>query len=108
MVQVIELSWQTGPAAGYTDVFPVDEFSKDAISAERIHLVRGPRGAVYHAKYCLELSGLDARLDYRAFTAFNKRHGMLIGVLEFRFTNVGADTSQKLGGMANRSRHPRQ
>ncbi|HYN09130.1 MAG TPA: HNH endonuclease [Vicinamibacterales bacterium] len=87
MHQAIEVSWRTDPGKGYTDVLPVDEFSKEVTGAERLHIVRGPRGGVHQARYRLDVSGSRARLDYTAFREFNVRHGMLNGRMELQFSN---------------------
>jgi HNH endonuclease len=85
--QAIEVSWRTGPGKGYTDVLPVDEFLKEVTGAERLHIVRGPRGGIHQARYRLDVSGTRARLDYTAFRDFNSRHDMVNGRMEFQFSN---------------------
>src|SRR5688572_39411 len=88
MTSVIELTWKRGSAEGYTDRFPLDEFSRDVDGAERIHVVLGPRNGLYCARYRLDVSNAHARLDYTPFTSFNESRGMDIGVLEFDFADT--------------------
>lgn len=88
MSKAIEVRWKQGEFAGYTDVFPVDEFKTDVTAAERVHLIRGPAGGRYTARYSLTVRGLTARLDYTAFPHFNENRGIVLGIMEFRFTDA--------------------
>jgi len=84
----VEVRWKRGTAAGYTDVFPVDEFAKTLTHAERAHLVRGPRGGQHSARFSLTVKTSNAEMDYTAFPVYNKRHGMEHGVMRFRFADA--------------------
>ena len=83
-------------AAGYTDVFPVDEFAKTMVGVERAHLVRGPRGGRHSARCRLSVNVWDAEMDYGAFGDYNKRHGMERGVMRFRFADAKRTRVQSL------------
>ncbi len=89
MREAIEVLWRAGKSKGYSDVFPLDEFAQEMASAERVHLVRGPHGGFHHARYRLTVAGPTATLDYKAFTDFNVRHGMEIGVMVLEFADSG-------------------
>src|SRR5690606_13414807 len=87
MTRRIEIRWKRGTAAGYTDVFPIEEFSQPVTDAERTHLVRGPGGGSYTARYALSVKAREATLNYSAFAAYNKRQDMDVGVMTIRFTD---------------------
>lgn len=87
MKRNIEVQWKSGIASGYTDVFPLDEFARLITDAERAHLVRGPRGGKHNARFRLKVTSYAAEMDYSAFPAYNKRHGMERGIMRFRFTD---------------------
>lgn len=87
MHRAVEVLWLSGTAAGYTDLFPIEEFVQDVAGAERLHLVRGPHGGGHHARYKLTIAGLTATLDYGAFADFNVRNGMEVGVMTFEFAD---------------------
>jgi len=87
MHRAVEVLWLSGTAAGYTDLFPIEEFGQDVAGAERLHLVRGPHGGGHHARYKLTIAGLTATLDYGAFADFNVRNGMEVGVMTFEFAD---------------------
>jgi hypothetical protein len=38
------VDWLSGDPKGYVDWFPVADFAKEVSGAERVHLVRGPKG----------------------------------------------------------------
>ncbi len=96
MNRSIEVYWRRGPAAGYADVFPVDEFAKPVVGAARSHLVRGPRGGQHVARFALTVGSLDAVLDYTAFSRYNERHGMERGTMRFRFADPKRTRVQSL------------
>jgi hypothetical protein len=86
-MKAIEIRWNSGDAKGYTDVFPIDEFGREVTGAERLHLVRGPHGGKYEARYRLKVKATRADLDYRPFAAFNRHHGMYVGVMQLQFND---------------------
>jgi len=83
--RAIEVRWLKGSPKGFTDVFPVEEFKKEVEGAERLHVVRGPHGGVYYARFLLTVSDIIATLNYSEFSDFNDRHGMDIGIMELEF-----------------------
>jgi hypothetical protein len=92
----IEVMWKKGQFAGYTDVLPVEESGTAVKGVERLHLIRGPKGGKYFARYRLEARHLTARLDYEAFAEFNERHGIELGQMEFRFKTVARTEVREL------------
>jgi hypothetical protein len=88
MPKVIEVTWKQAEFDGYTDVFPVEEFSSDVEGEERTHVVRGPKGGTDIARYRLTVRDNRARIDYTPFSHFNDPRGVVLGVMEFRFKNV--------------------
>ena len=81
----ISIEWLSGDPKGYVDWFPVADFAGHVSNAQRAHLVTGPRGGMYHARYRLDIGGKRARLDYAAFPELNDRHGMELGVMALDF-----------------------
>lgn len=96
MNRSIEVRWIRGTAAGYTDVFPIDEFSRELTGDERAHLVRGPRGGKHTARFRLTVTNAEASLDYAAFVQWNERHGMDPGVMKLVFGNAGRTSVKSL------------
>lgn len=96
MTKAIEVSWLKGDAAGYTDVFPVDEFAVEIRNVERVHRLRGPKGGTYFARYRLVVQGVTATLDYSAFADVNERNGIELGVMAFRFTSIARNEVAQL------------
>ncbi len=85
MPKAFVLTW--GPDVGYSDIIQVRQFAREARGVESLHLVRGPRGGEYQARYRLNVKAKRATLDYRAFNAFNTHAGMELGVFTLHFTN---------------------
>jgi len=73
----IRIKWLTGDARGYTDEFPVAGFAQQVATAERVHLVHGPRGGQHHARCRIRIQGSRSKIDYRPFRPYNTRHGMV-------------------------------
>lgn len=96
MKRNIEVRWKRGTAAGYTDVFPVDEFAKSLVGAERVHLVRGPRGGKHSARFRLTIDGRHVEMNYSAFSEYNKRQGMERGIMRVRFADAKRTRAQIL------------
>lgn len=96
MGRKIEVHWLTGNVKGWVDVFPVEQFARLGDGIEGAHLVRGPKGGKHTARFRLTVSRLAAELDYRAFPQFNKRHGMILGVMTLRFTDSKRQPVQSL------------
>lgn len=81
----VTLKWIEGDAKGYTDWFSQAAFSRAVSGAEQTHVVRGPKGGVYHARYRLSTRNALATLDYSEFEAFNEAHGMELGTMTIEF-----------------------
>lgn len=94
--RVIEVSWIKGAAKGFTDLFPVERFSKEVEAAECTHLVLGPKDGRYSARYRLHVSGNCAVMDYTPFRPYNERRGMALGAMKFEFEDARRTHVQKL------------
>jgi predicted restriction endonuclease len=90
MAKSFVLTWgrDAGNIAGCKDILPLLEFKREVKDADRFHRVLGRRGGEYIARYRLSVSGRRARLNYTAFTAFNTKADMELGVLELQFDDA--------------------
>jgi HNH endonuclease len=84
-VTYICVHWLSGDPKGYVDWYPVADFAREVTGVQLVHLVTGPRGGKYHARYRLRVRGRNAKLDYRPFREFNERYTMELGVMDLEF-----------------------
>lgn len=87
MAKCILVKWLEGDAKGYTDQFPAEDFAQETRGAERVHLVIGPQGGEHHARCWVTVNGSKVKLDYTKFSAFNRRHDMVPGLMELIFVD---------------------
>jgi len=65
-------------------------FAQQVATAERVHLVHGPRGGQHHARCRIRIQGSRSKIDYRPFRPYNTRHGMVPGLMELEFADATA------------------
>lgn len=85
--ETLAIRWKNQESRDYTDVFPVSVFANVGGIEELTHDVIGPKGGSYHARCSVVVQATIADLNYEAFPAFNKEHGMYLGILRLHFTD---------------------
>lgn len=88
MKSTLAIRWNDSEAKGYVDLFAATTFAKVGKQAALTHEVQGPKRGTHLAKCRVSVSATRADLDYEAFAAFNKQHGMYLGVLRLHFADA--------------------
>jgi len=82
---LIQLIWDEGPFANFTDELPLEWFAEEGISRRKQHFVSGRRGGPWSAFCDVSVRGLVADLDYSPYPEENQEDGMLLGVTRLHF-----------------------
>ena len=89
--ELVGIRWTDPESTGYMDLLQAELFANEGTVEEITHAVLGPHGGLYQARCRLIVQDTTADLDYEAFPDFNKRWGMLLGLLRLHFLDGKRD-----------------
>ena len=85
---MITVLWHDEESNGWTGLFPRKWFIEIINLTAQVHEVRSPRGKIHSAKCDLVVASRSADLDYRPHAAFNRKNGILIGLMRLEFQSA--------------------
>jgi len=93
---MLTVTWHDEESEGYTDLLLDEWFFDDSFLPAEVHNVRGPRSGFYKAMCNVNVSGLQADLDYETWADFNNRNDMCLGIMRILFDSTNRQIGKQV------------